>query len=553
MDDGKIICAVDFGTTYSGVAYAYVEKDQDLRDVSVELIEDHWPGMGSQSSPKVPSFAEPDLVFKFDKTAPGGFKWGFQLDQDSDRICYAKLCRPDPGYIFNETGETSSESQNFVRDMPMETILTVPAVWSDKAKSDTLQCAHRACFGPLDKIRMITEPEAAAVYTFHQLPDLSVRKGDIFITCDAGGGTVDLITYRVCETSPLLRVDEVTVGSGGLCGSVYLNRKFEALVQRRLGKKLNKLSRSESLDAMDEMQQAFDDDIKINFGLDDISGAEYKVPVPDTIEDDPDLGIESGNLILTGDELKEVFDPVIGMVIALINGQLDRAEESLGDVKVSALLLVGGFGSSEYLRQEIENHFNGEDDIPELKVIQPVNAWSAVTRGAMLRGIQGDIVETRIIRHHYGIDIREHWNPDIHEAPDKRRTAELKKIWDATEQKYFCSNVMRWYVKKGDKFTSKKVVTFDFYRALTNLSNLVFSTNLFIYTGSGEPSFFVTPDCRRVATLKSDLSGIPASEFELVDSGNGNWYKVSYDIEMSFEATLSFRLVFKGTVISYPP
>lgn len=94
MDDGKIIvcesgvsenrfvadscqCAIDFGTTYSGVAYAYVEKDQDVSppsfiwalylltfvkpsDVSIELIEDHWPGMGSQSSPKVPSFVEPD-------------------------------------------------------------------------------------------------------------------------------------------------------------------------------------------------------------------------------------------------------------------------------------------------------------------------------------------------------------------------------------------------------------------------------------------------------------------------------------------------------------
>jgi hypothetical protein len=65
-------CAVDFGTTYSGVAYAYFEKGQDVRsqpscsrfmltlllkprDVSVELVEDHWPGMGNQSSQKVPS------------------------------------------------------------------------------------------------------------------------------------------------------------------------------------------------------------------------------------------------------------------------------------------------------------------------------------------------------------------------------------------------------------------------------------------------------------------------------------------------------------------
>jgi hypothetical protein len=30
-------------------------------------------------------------VFKFDKTAPGGFKWGFQLDNDPDRICFSKL------------------------------------------------------------------------------------------------------------------------------------------------------------------------------------------------------------------------------------------------------------------------------------------------------------------------------------------------------------------------------------------------------------------------------------------------------------------------------
>ena len=58
---------------------------------------------------------------------------------------------------------------DFVESTPMETIVTVPAVWSEKAKSDTLQCAYRAGFGEMDKIRLITEPEAAAVYTFHQV------------------------------------------------------------------------------------------------------------------------------------------------------------------------------------------------------------------------------------------------------------------------------------------------------------------------------------------------------------------------------------------------
>jgi len=69
-----------------------------------------------------------------------------------------------------------------------------------------------------------------------------------------------------------------------------------------------------------------------------------------------------------------VFDPVIGMIIQLINEQLDRVDEAPGNLQVAAILLVGGFGSSEYLRRRIEQHFSEDDDIPGLKVIQPVNA-----------------------------------------------------------------------------------------------------------------------------------------------------------------------------------
>jgi predicted ABC-type sugar transport system permease subunit len=62
----------------------------------------------------------------------------------------------------------------------------------------------------------------------------------------------------------------------------------------------------------------------------------------------------------------------------------------------------------------------------------------------------------------------------------------------------------------------------------------------------------VYTDCRTIAMLRADLTKIPASDFDIVNSGNGDWYKVNYDIEMSFEATLSFRLVFKGTFFSAP-
>lgn len=60
----------------------------------------------------------------------------------------------------------------------------------------------------------------------------------------------------VSETHPYLRVNEITLGSGGLCGSVYLNKRFEELVRDRIGTQLDALSKSESLEAMDEVMSA---------------------------------------------------------------------------------------------------------------------------------------------------------------------------------------------------------------------------------------------------------------------------------------------------------
>jgi hypothetical protein len=45
----------------------------------------------------------------------------------------------------------------------------------------------------------------------------------------------------------------------------------------------------------------------------------------------------------------------------------------------------------------------------------------------MLRGLQGDIVETRIIRAAYGVAVFATWNPIVHESEKHRRAAEKLK------------------------------------------------------------------------------------------------------------------------------
>ena len=52
---------------------------------------------------------------------------------------------------------------------------------------------------------------------------------------DAGGGTVDLISYTVTELRPLLKITEASPGSGSLCGSSYLNRMFQKIIKDKFG------------------------------------------------------------------------------------------------------------------------------------------------------------------------------------------------------------------------------------------------------------------------------------------------------------------------------
>jgi len=85
-------------------------------------------------------------------------------------------------------------------------------------------------------LHIISEPEAAAVYALDAMDPDTINIGDTFVLCDAGGGTVDLISYTVLQLKPVLKISEATTGSGTLCGSSFLNRFFQRFLEDRLGK-----------------------------------------------------------------------------------------------------------------------------------------------------------------------------------------------------------------------------------------------------------------------------------------------------------------------------
>jgi len=69
------------------------------------------------------------------------------------------------------------------------------------------------------------------------------------------------------------------------------------------------------------------------------------------------------------EDVQKIFDPVVRRIISLVSEQVSKVEENGEDV--NAILLVGGFGSSEYLRKRLSEHTYGNR---EFKVLQPVHA-----------------------------------------------------------------------------------------------------------------------------------------------------------------------------------
>jgi molecular chaperone DnaK (HSP70) len=73
---------------------------------------------------------------------------------------------------------------------PREYIITVPAIWTDKAQKTTRECAEEAGMGLWGHVHITSEPEAAGIWALEDMRSHGAQfnKGDAFVICDAGGG-----------------------------------------------------------------------------------------------------------------------------------------------------------------------------------------------------------------------------------------------------------------------------------------------------------------------------------------------------------------------------
>ena len=115
-----------------------------------------------------------------------------------------------------------------------EVVLTVPASFDAVARDLTAEAARKA---GLSKITLLEEPQAAFYAWLENCGDdwrEQVKKGDLVLVCDVGGGTTDLTLIQVHEANGDLDLERVAVGQHILLGGDNMDLTLATVVRQRL-------------------------------------------------------------------------------------------------------------------------------------------------------------------------------------------------------------------------------------------------------------------------------------------------------------------------------
>ncbi|CAG8550558.1 13090_t:CDS:2 [Acaulospora morrowiae] len=433
--DTRVVVAIDFGTTYSGFAYAHKSNPGEI------IVQDYWKDFSG--------YFKTPTVIKYDDSYTMVESWGlpalakkpisrrqplqpsskpielFKLhllgrslrDKDKptlpDGLDYKRVIKD---YLEKLRFDVEKNVKNhwstldFYKQVAI--VMTVPAEFNDNAISIMRECAFEAGLireKDSENLTFTTEPEAAAIHYISSLErEYHLNPGDSFMVVDCGGGTVDLTVRELLDDNQLV---EITERKGDCCGSSYIDKAFIEFLGNKMGKSTIDTLKKDYYRYLQYMVQEFCKNVKFRFtgkeedfdysGIDLDDYGTMKLCVEG--EEKDQLERDEWLINIDFNDVKGMFDPVIERIIVLVKDQLLQSRQR--EKKVSLMLLVGGFSESEYLQTRIRQEFSSV--VPNISV--PLRPIIAVMKGAVKFGLSEKTIKNRVLKWSYGTDILRRW------------------------------------------------------------------------------------------------------------------------------------------------
>ncbi|GBB94068.1 hypothetical protein RclHR1_22870002 [Rhizophagus clarus] len=421
----RVVAAIDFGTTFSGFAYAHKSNPKDI------IVHDKWPDFSGYL--KIPTAVKYDESLKLTS-------WGFSaLAEKPNKKIKSSDIKPaekfklhlskmddknkpplpeglDPktaitdylremGKIMKETIKSRWDIDFFKQVL---IVMTIPAEFDSIAMDTIRDCLLNA--GITDKkhsknLKFTTEPEAAAIHCMKILKELRIGVDSSYIVVDCGGGTVDLTTRKLMRGE---KIGETTERKGDYCGGIYIEEEFLKFLADKVGSSAINLVKDKHYGQLQYMIQEFCRRVKLPFNGQkddfkpfDLDLEEYCPVIKQYVKGSELDQMEEVEWVieLKFEDVKRMFDPIVAKVLCLIRTQLNANKNC------KAMFLVGGFSESKYLQARVRKEYGQK--IKNISV--PLNPMAAIVQGAVRFGLRKEVVATRVLKWTYGTDVARRW------------------------------------------------------------------------------------------------------------------------------------------------
>ncbi|KAI0694608.1 hypothetical protein BC835DRAFT_1274275 [Cytidiella melzeri] len=380
------------------------------------------------------------------------------------------------------------------------------------------------------RIRFVTEGEAslhACVLNGLAADVLSNPSGHGFLVADAGGGTLDISSYAIRASAPLV-IEEIAPPDCVFAGSVFVSRRARTFFEEKL-----KSSKYGSPDSLDHIAKRFDETTKRLFR--DNKELQF-VPFGSPLDRDMSVGIRGGQLKLTGAEVAALFEPSIMAAITSIKSQI---QASSGQVK--SVWLVGGFAASPWLFSQLQERLAPLG----VSVSRPDSQTSkAVADGAI--GFYCDHhVSARVSKFMYGVEYLRNYDPN-----DDDHVARKHRLFELPSGPKLLPDAFDCILARGVKVKESTVFSRKYCTEVTNLSTLsVFEVEIWCFRGGDVIPKWIMRNADNFSTLcyvRADLSPLAGSAQSKEGKGGKMYWTIVFSIEIHFGLT-EFRARIKWT------
>ncbi len=287
------------------------------------------------------------------------------------------------------------------------------------------------------------------------------------------GGTLDVTAHEILADGTIKEIHKVT---GGAHGGIYVDKKFEKLLENLFGIEIVERFRREH--PVEWLRLMNDFEIKKR-GRRAFDGKPTRIMLPrDFINivsrpSNPNFAMRFGKpcnladveilkdeyLCLGPKAMKNLFDPTVN---GIVRHMKDSVFKSPVLKKVSCLFMVGGFAESVILQEAIKTAFSSR-----YKILVPNSPGIAVVQGATMFGQKPTVVTSRVMATTYGFETNRNFDPKVHPLAKKffaEGVAKCKDIFDIVVKENDAVNVGETKrVTRNPLYSDQKSVSFQFY------------------------------------------------------------------------------------------